>query len=81
MGSPLSELSCLPGLFTLLNGNVKDAQGELLEVLTQLGGTTSPGFVTFGTSPGFVTFGTLSLVSIGTEPHRAVPLPLEMWTN
>lgn len=62
VGSSLSQLSCLPGLFTLLSGNVKDAQGETLEAQTQLGGTSSR----------LVTFGTFGGVSIGTEPRRAV---------
>lgn len=63
VGSSLSQLSCLSGLFTWLNGNVKEAQGETLEAHRQPGGTR----------PRLVTFGTFRLVSIGTEPRRAVP--------
>lgn len=63
VGSTLSQLGCLPGLFTLVNGNVKDAQGETPEAQTQLRGT----------SPRLVTFGTFSGVSLGTEPRGAVP--------
>lgn len=58
VGSPLSELS----VFVLLNGNDKDAQGETLQALTQLGvGSISPRLVTLGT------------LNIGTEPQSAVP--------
>lgn len=37
VGSSLSQRSCLPGLFTWLNGNVKDAPGETLGLIHSLG--------------------------------------------